>query len=181
MPAAAAVVACEQVSKPSGKLDSAATEVKVMLHGTSHSRSHLSTHSGPRRVPQYRCSIRHTHATHRTSLRAQSRSHKRLWQAERQRCRNKFAKSLCYSVAAAGSAGSSRDGPGLNVQVCICFWRDAVSDLRQKATSPVLLQELDRRRFLLRHVQDVQPGVMQEFVELAPPHVSWKLLDLHCT
>ena len=34
------------------------------------------------------------------------------------------------------------------------------------------LQELDRRRFLLRHVQDVEPGVMKEFADLAPPHVS---------
>lgn len=49
---------------------------------------------------------------------------------------------------------------------------NAVSGLRQNATSLALPQELDRRRVLLRHVQDVQPGVMQDFVELAPPHVS---------
>ena len=154
-----------------------------MLHGARH--SHPSTHSAPGRVPQYKCSSRRTYASHRASSRAQNRSHKRLWQAERQRQRSgrrhKFAKSLCYSVAAAGSAGSNRDGPAANVQVCICFGFDAISGLRQNVTNPALLQELDRRRFLLRHVQDVQPGVMQEFVELAPPHVSWTLLDLHCT
>ena len=146
-PAVAAVVACEQVSKPSGKLDPPVNEVKVMLHGTSH--NHPSTHSGPRRIPQCRCSSRHTYATHRASSRAQSRSHKRLWQAERQRqcersgCRNKLAKSLCYSVAAAGSAGSNRDGSGANVQVCLRLSLDAIP-LRQKAaiTKPVRCRNL---------------------------------------
>ncbi len=33
------------------------------------------------------------------------------------------------------------------------------------------LQELDRRRFLLRYVQAIQPEVMEDFVQHAPAHV----------
>ena len=34
------------------------------------------------------------------------------------------------------------------------------------------LQDLDRQRFLLRYVQNVQPEVMEDFVRHAPAHVS---------
>ncbi|KAL3161361.1 hypothetical protein ABBQ32_010256 [Trebouxia sp. C0010 RCD-2024] len=112
---------------------------------------HPSVHNGPRRVTLCKCSNRQIHVGHRAPWRAQSRSRKRLWQAERQRHRSGFrsktGRNLCYSVTAAGSAGSNRDGSGATVQ------------------------ELDRRRFLLRHVQDAEPGIMQEFVDLGPPHV----------
>lgn len=111
-----------------------------MLRRTTHCSSW--TRSGPHHVSHTRCSGRHTHATHRASSRAQSRTHKRLWQlqAESQRgCREKFAKSLCYSVAAAGSAGSNRDSSGPNVQVCtgVQLWRTCLQDRRQFLANPV--------------------------------------------
>ena len=39
-------------------------------------------------------------------------------------------------------------------------------------TVHLVLQELDRRRFLLRYVQGIQPEVMEDFVRHAPPHVN---------
>ena len=47
------------------------------------------------------------------------------------------------------------------------------------------LQELDRRRFLLRYVQAIQPEVMEDFVQHAPAHVrlqytSFGISSLQC-
>ena len=97
-----------------------------MLHGST-SHPSIQFHGGYRRVTQHKCSSRHIHATQRTP---QSRSHKHLCQAQRQRhrsgFRNRTAKFLCYSVAAAGSAGSNRHGPSANVQVRRALFKEIV-------------------------------------------------------
>lgn len=117
-----------------------------MLH------SHMKwIRSSPRNSPQGR--QYHQHVPQRHKLQTHNRSHKRLWQAAhgpRHRsgaAPSKRPKTLCYSVTAAGSASSGREGGGATTQ------------------------ELDRRRFLLRYVQGIQPEVMEDFVRHAPPHV----------
>ena len=42
----------------------------------------------------------------------------------------------------------------------------------KQVTFCLTLQELDRRRFLLRYVQGIQPEVMEDFVRHAPAHVG---------
>ncbi|DBB05001.1 hypothetical protein WJX82_010799 [Trebouxia sp. C0006] len=105
--------------------------------------------SGPRKLANVYAG--HSHLPHNRRDLARSRSYKRLWHAS-QGPRNRSGgpsrrtATLCYSVTAAGSSGG-REGAGATTQ------------------------ELDRRRFLLRYVQAIQPEVMEDFVQHAPAHV----------
>ena len=87
-----------------------------MLH------SHMKwIRSSPRNSPQGR--QYHQHVPQRHRLQTHNRSHKRLWQAAhgpRHRsgaAPSKRPKTLCYSVTAAGSASSGREGGGATTQV----------------------------------------------------------------
>lgn len=126
------------------------------------------------------CSHRASLQLHRTKL--SCKSHRWLWQRTQPRTQrvaaSKRGQAVCYASTAAGSPSGGRDGRKQAVKVKLRL----TVDLQTSATSASncfkfsnLLQDLDRQRFLLRYVQNVQPEVMEDFVRHAPAHVSREL------